>query len=62
MKTNVGPTDRMIRILAGVAILAAGAYFKNWLGLSGLVPLVPGLVRHCPAYCVIGASTCKKDA
>lgn len=61
MTTNVGTIDRVIRILAGLAILAAGFYYKNWWGLIGLVPLFTGIVRFCPAYVPLGLSTCKKD-
>ncbi len=52
MKTNVGSLDRTIRILLGLAILAAGFYYQNWFGLIGIVPL---------AYLPFGLSTCRKE-
>jgi hypothetical protein len=58
MKSNVGGLDRMIRIVAGLAILAAGVYFQSWWGLIGLVPLATGTLRVCPAYLPFGISTC----
>jgi len=58
MKSNVGGLDRGIRILAGLAILAAGVYFKSWWGLVGLVPLATGVLRWCPAYLPFGISSC----
>jgi hypothetical protein len=61
MTTNVGTVDRVIRILAGLAILAAGFYYKNGWGLIGLLPLLTGIVRFCPAYLPFGLSTCKKN-
>ncbi len=61
MKTNVGSVDRTLRIIAGLALLGAGYYFKNWWGLVGLLPLLTGLVRFCPAYLPFGLSTCPKD-
>lgn len=60
MKTNVGTADRTVRIVAGVAILAIGAYYQSWWGLVGLVPLFTGTTRWCPAYLPFGISTCKK--
>ena len=48
MPTNVGQTERVIRIVAGLLILAAGAYFQSWLGLIGLVPLATGAIGTCP--------------
>lgn len=59
MKTNVGSVDRALRIVLGLAIMAAGYYYKNWWGLVGLVPLLTGIVRFCPAYLPFGISTCK---
>ena len=58
MKPNVGSLDRGIRIIAGLAILAAGFYFKSWWGLVGLVPLATGILRWCPAYLPFGISSC----
>lgn len=59
MKTNVGGADRVVRIVAGVAIIAAGVAFKSWWGAIGAVPLLTGLIRWCPAYLPFGLSTCK---
>jgi hypothetical protein len=63
MKTNVGGLDRIIRLMAGLAILGAGFYFKSWLGLIGIVPILTAIFRFCPAYLPIGLNTCslKKD-
>jgi len=60
VEANVGSVDRAIRIIAGVAIIAAGVYFQSWWGAAGLVPLVTGLVRWCPAYCPLKLSTVRK--
>lgn len=59
MKPNVGSIDRILRITAGLAILGAGYYFKSWLGLIGIVPILTGLFRFCPAYLPLGLSTCR---
>jgi len=60
MKTNLGTLDRIIRVIVGLGILCAGYYFKNWLGLIGLVPLLTAFVGFCPAYLPFGLSTCAK--
>lgn len=62
MKTNVGLLDRIIRIVLGLAILGAGLYFKSWLGLLGLVPIIVAVIGACPAYMPFGLSTCKRPA
>ena len=50
MKTNVGNLDRILRYLAGLALLGAGWYFKSWWGLIGLGPILTATFRFCPAY------------
>ncbi len=59
MKANVGGIDRGARIIVGLAAIAAGIVFKSWWGAVGLLPLVTGLVRVCPAYWPFGISTCR---
>jgi Protein of unknown function (DUF2892) len=56
---NVGTVDRVIRILAGSALIAASllGYIGVW-GWIGVVPLATGLFRVCPAYLPFGLSTC----
>jgi len=57
MNKNVGKLDRVLRIVAGTAILAWGISAQNWFGLIGLLPLATGLSQWCPAYCPFGIST-----
>ncbi|WP_296205212.1 YgaP family membrane protein [Psychrobacter sp. UBA3962] len=59
MQKNVGNTDRMIRIIAGIIILALGAYYGSWWGLVGLVPLLTGITQSCVLYKLLGINTCK---
>jgi sulfite exporter TauE/SafE len=61
MKTNVGGLDRTLRIIAGIVIIAAGFYFKNWWGAVGLIPLFTGSIGWCPAYLPFGISSCAVD-
>ncbi len=61
MKCNVGRTDRIFRIILGVIIILAGIYFKSWWGAVGLVPIVTGFIRWCPAYLPFGFSTCGNE-
>lgn len=50
MRHNVGKTDRAARILAGLAIIGVGVLAQSWWGAVGLVPLLTGVIRWCPAY------------
>ncbi len=59
MQCNVGQTERIIRIVAGVAIIAAGIMFGSWWGAIGLIPLATGIMRWCPAWTMLGINTAK---
>ncbi|MGN6585531.1 MAG: YgaP family membrane protein [Rhizobiaceae bacterium] len=59
---NVGLSDRAIRTLAGLFLLAmiflAPDAPLRWFGLIGIVPLITGVVGTCPFYILMGKSTC----
>jgi hypothetical protein len=61
MKSNSGGIDRVIRIVAGLALLACAIAFQGpvW-AFIGIVPLATGLIGWCPAYTILGINTCKK--
>ncbi len=59
MKANVGTIDRIVRITAGLALIAGAATGTIGLwGWIGVVPLATGTFRFCPAYLPFGLSTC----
>jgi len=59
MAANVGGIDRVLRIVAGIVLiaLAATGVIGAW-GWIGVVPLVTGLFRFCPFYPILGMNTC----
>ncbi len=59
MKCNVGTTDRVIRIVLGIVILAAGYLYQSWWGLIGLLPLATGAIGWCGLYSLFHISTKK---
>ena len=59
MTVNVGTIDRAIRIIAGLALIALA--FTGTIGVwgyIGILPVLTGLFRVCPAYSLIGVNTC----
>ncbi len=63
MKANVGSLDRTLRIIAGaVLILLAMTQVIGPWGWIGIVPLLTGVFRFCPAYSLLGVRTCKLDS
>lgn len=70
--SNVGPIDRVIRILIGAIAIAlpflpqtAGSsafeylVFKYGIVVVGVVLILTAVVRFCPAYRLIGVNTCR---
>ena len=62
MKRNVGKTDRIIRITAGIIIIALGIIFESWLGLFGIIPIVTAITGACGLYLPFGINTRKDKA
>ena len=65
MTTNVGGSDRILRIAIGAALLLwffidQGTGFWHWAKLIGVVPLLTGLFSTCPLYSIIGMNTCPR--
>ena len=59
MKANIGTIDRVVRILAGLVLI--GLAFSGTIGVwgyVGVVLLLTGIVRVCPAYSILGVNTC----
>ena len=60
MKKNIGSVERVIRVIAGIAILSLAFVGPQspWAYL-GIIPLATGLMGWCPAYALLGISTCR---
>ena len=60
MKINVGTIDRVLRIVAGLVLIALAATGTvGWWGWLGVVPLLTGAIGNCPAYSLLGIKTCR---
>lgn len=63
MKSNVGGTDRTVRIVLGLVLLPL-----SYFALSGVlaavgyvvggIALITGLIRTCPVNALLGIDTC----
>lgn len=62
MKINVGSVDRILRIIAGLILigLAATGTIGAW-GWIGVMPLLTGIFKFCPAYAIFGMNTCPME-
>jgi Protein of unknown function (DUF2892) len=62
MQANVGGIDRIVRIVVGLVLiaLAATGTVGAW-GYIGIVPILTGFFKFCPAYLPFGINSCSKD-
>ena len=61
MSVNEGTIDRAVRVIVGLALISLVFVGPQtaW-GWVGVVPLLTGIVGWCPAYTLLGVSTCAK--
>jgi hypothetical protein len=59
MRKNVGGIDRVLRIVAGLILiaLAVTGQIGAW-GWIGLIVLATGVFSFCGAYALLGLNTC----
>ena len=67
MSKNVGNVDGTVRIITGLVLIAYAIPLGfpstgwNWVGWIGVVPILTALFAYCPAYSILGISTCGND-
>lgn len=69
MTVNMGKADRLLRLIAGLVLIAApliggmGLFGMTWLNyvmiVAGIVMLATSTLRFCPLYTIFGIRTCK---
>ncbi len=66
MNANVGGIDRVVRAVAGAALLAAGFLAGieapwNYVAMGvGVIFLLTSIISFCPLYRIVGMNTCPK--
>ena len=62
--SNVGLIDRTVRMIVGLLLIAYAIPLGfpqtgwNWVGWIGVIPLLTALFGYCPAYSLLGITTC----
>jgi hypothetical protein len=60
MTKNIGGIERIVRIVAGLVLIALSATGTVGIwGWIGVVPVATGLIGWCPPYSLLGINTCK---
>lgn len=68
MVRNVGMIDRALRVMVGLVLIAYAIPLGfsqtgwNWVGWIGVVPLLTAFLGTCPAYSILGVSTCERKS
>lgn len=68
MVRNVGTIDRALRVIVGLVLIAYAIPLGfsqtgwNWVGWIGVVPLLTAFLGTCPAYSILGVSTCERKS
>jgi Protein of unknown function (DUF2892) len=64
MTANVGGIDRILRIVAGLVLiaLAVTSVVGMWGYVVGGIVLATGVFRFCGAYTLLGVNTCPLKA
>ncbi len=61
MTPNIGNTEKVIRVIIGIALLSLLFVLEGnmrYLGLIGIIPLVTVAVSWCPIWKLLGINTC----
>jgi len=64
-KKNVGRIDRTLRLIAGPALVLAGALLMKWnipVMAIGLAMTIVGFLGFCPVYVPFRISTRKRES
>ncbi len=67
MAANVGTVDRIFRVVIGLVLIAYAIPLGfpstgwNWVGWIGVVPILTAFFGICPAYSLLGLSTCSRQ-
>lgn len=61
MKKNVGSFDALVRVIVGLALIAASFFLEGnlrYIGLIAIIPFATAAMGFCPLYSLFGFSSC----
>jgi hypothetical protein len=47
-RCNANQTAKWIRVIVSLGVIGAGIYYKNWIGLLGIITLLSAFTGSCP--------------
>ncbi|MGB5421883.1 MAG: DUF2892 domain-containing protein [Desulfobacterales bacterium] len=61
MKCNAGKSERLIRLVIGLALIGASILWSGYWVILGAVILLTAIAGWCPISALLGISTCRTD-
>lgn len=64
LKANIGTSDRLLRLVLGIGLVAFGFYARRWLPVAGIIGGIligTSTIKWCPAYVPFGLTTCRTE-
>jgi len=71
MNPNIGPLDRLIRLILGIVLIGAALSGNTLFGgiavqyvafALGIIAILTSVIRFCPLYRILGIQTCDCEA
>jgi len=59
---NIGKTDRLIRLIIGIVIIAFGIIINSWIWMFGIIPLITVFTKNCLLYTIFKIDTTKSKS
>lgn len=61
MSVNLGRTDRITRVVLGLAIFLVGLLLTSWWGLLGIIPIITATAGWCPLKSVFDSLQAQRE-
>ena len=61
MKVNVGPADKIFRIILGIGLFSLFFFLEGnlrYIAVLGFIPLFVAFTKSCSLYSLLGVNTC----
>jgi hypothetical protein len=61
MKCNIGKTERLIRVAAGLLLAVAGILSSGIWVILGVAVMATAIIGWCPVRAALGLSSCREE-
>jgi len=61
MKCNIGKTERLIRVAAGLLLAVTGIFSSGLWAILGAAVMATAFIGWCPVRAALGLSSCREE-